>query len=96
MVYIDDVIKMKQKEDILKKVALLLTAFMALTCLSCCSAKKSKTETKNTSVPEKEAVISEAKTDTQIIIQHKFINLVTWNVIYNLVRDTRLNLHQSL
>ena len=67
MVYIDDVIKMKQKEDILKKVALLLTAFMALTCLSCCSAKKSKTETKNTSVPEKEAVISEAKTETQII-----------------------------
>ena len=47
----------------MKKVWTLIVALMALTCLCCCSSKKSKTnsETKTTSAPKQETVISEAK-----------------------------------
>ena len=38
---------------------------MALTSLCCCDSKKSKTETKTTSAPKQETVISEAKNNTE-------------------------------
>ena len=43
----------------------MVAVFMALTCFSCCSSKKTKTETKPSSEVKQETVISEAKTDTK-------------------------------
>ena len=47
----------------MKKVTSLIVGLLALTCFSCCSNKKAKTETKTASTQKQETVISEAKTN---------------------------------
>ena len=49
----------------MKKITTIVAVFMALTCFSCCSSKKTKTEPKQSSEVKQETVISEAKTDTK-------------------------------
>ena len=54
----------------MKKVLTLgVAAFMALTCLCCCSSKKSKDQTKAASTAKQETVITEAKPDNETKIQ---------------------------